>query len=483
MGAKSSKEWFTVDKNGLGQALAGRGIEFAIGELLQNAWDADGVRTVRVTLEPISHSPSARLSVEDDSPGGFADLTHTYRLFGGSTKRHDRMKRGKFDLGEKLVFACAREATVESTTGTVRFDAKGRHVNRKACRIVGSRVEAILPMTRDELDRSATFVRRVLPPDGIRTYFNGELLTAPIPLLTVKAHLETETADDSGRMKRRYETCDVRVHHVRDDEKAMIFEMGLPIQETGDTYHYDVQQRVPVGFDRDSVSTYYLNTVRTAVLGQLAEAVPEAEADWVTQAVGTGNVAPQAVKTIIQRRFGTKAVAADPTDQEAVHKATANGYTVVHGGSLPAPVWEQVRKLDLLPRAGRIFPTNPDKAGEAEVIPEPEWTRPMRRLAAYARQLGTKLLEFEPVVRFVRHENGSYRATWSKLSTGTLTFNMAVLGDAWLDDCKLTDDNIALVIHEFGHHYESNHLSEGYYRALSLLGAKMRNCCGLEWNC
>ena len=30
---------------------------------------------------------------------------------------------------------------------------------------------------------------------------------------------------------------------------------------------------------------------------------------------------------------------------------------------------------------------------------------------------------------------------------------------------------IDLVIHEFGHHYEGNHLSENYYNALTKIGA------------
>ena len=50
-------------------------------------------------------------------------------------------------------------------------------------------------------------------------------------------------------------------------------------------------------------------------------------------------------------------------------------------------------------------------------------------------------------------------------------------GNKWLLASYGDPDNpqavIDLVLHEFGHHYESNHLSKEYYKALTKLGAQL----------
>ena len=48
------KDWFTVDKEGLAKVLGRRDKAFAVMELIQNAWDADGVSLVEVTMKPDS---------------------------------------------------------------------------------------------------------------------------------------------------------------------------------------------------------------------------------------------------------------------------------------------------------------------------------------------------------------------------------------------------------------------------------------------
>ncbi len=64
----------------------------------------------------------ADLTVEDDAPEGFTDLTHAYTLFAPSTKRANPEQRGQFNLGEKLVLAVCEQASICTTKGTVVFD-------------------------------------------------------------------------------------------------------------------------------------------------------------------------------------------------------------------------------------------------------------------------------------------------------------------------------------------------------------------------
>src|SRR5262245_62080996 len=117
--------WFEVDKAGLAKILARKGLESAVFELIQNAWDEDGVTKVKVTLDTMGHG-RALLKVEDDAPNGFVDLSHAFTLFAESKKKANPEKRGRFNLGEKLVLAVCSEAKIITTTGGIIFDKGGR---------------------------------------------------------------------------------------------------------------------------------------------------------------------------------------------------------------------------------------------------------------------------------------------------------------------------------------------------------------------
>src|SRR5215216_6778468 len=100
-----SKQWFNVDKAGLGRQAEEQGKGRLVGELVQNALDEPGVTQIVVNLAMVPGQPLADLTVEDDSPEGFRDLSHAYTLFAPSSKRGNPEQRGQFNLGEKLVLA------------------------------------------------------------------------------------------------------------------------------------------------------------------------------------------------------------------------------------------------------------------------------------------------------------------------------------------------------------------------------------------
>jgi hypothetical protein len=107
--------WFSVDKEGLAAILERRGKAWAVLELIQNALDTASP-TVDVTLTPVPGAPQVMLTVTDEDPDGFKDLTHAYTLFAPSTKAGDAEKRGRFNFGCKMVLALCLKATITSTT-------------------------------------------------------------------------------------------------------------------------------------------------------------------------------------------------------------------------------------------------------------------------------------------------------------------------------------------------------------------------------
>ncbi len=117
-----TKQWFDVDKAGLGRQAEQQSKGRLIGELVQNALDEAGVTQIAVTLAPVPGRPLADLTVEDDSPEGFKDLSHAYTLFADSYKRGNPEQRGQFNLGEKMVLAVCESASISTTKGTIAFD-------------------------------------------------------------------------------------------------------------------------------------------------------------------------------------------------------------------------------------------------------------------------------------------------------------------------------------------------------------------------
>ena len=104
-----------VDRKGLAKKLTKKPKAFLVFELLQNCWD-EKITFADVSMEMIPGRPACKIRVEDDCPEGFQDLASVYTMFRDSKKAPDPTKRGRFELGEKLVLALALDARITSTT-------------------------------------------------------------------------------------------------------------------------------------------------------------------------------------------------------------------------------------------------------------------------------------------------------------------------------------------------------------------------------
>src|SRR5919206_1272675 len=145
-----TKQWFDVDRAGLGKQAEQHGKGRLVGELVQNALDEAGVTRIDITLAPVPGRPLADLTVEDDSPEGFRDLAHAYTLFAESYKRANPEQRGQYNFGEKLVLAVCESASISTTKGTVLFTDEGRVEYPRQNRERGSIFQGRIKMTREE---------------------------------------------------------------------------------------------------------------------------------------------------------------------------------------------------------------------------------------------------------------------------------------------------------------------------------------------
>jgi hypothetical protein len=471
-----ANQWFDVDKHGLGKQAEEHGKGRLIGELVQNALDEAGVTQINVTLALVPGRPLADLTVEDDSPEGFRDLAHAYTLFADSYKRTNPEQRGQYNFGEKLVLAVCEQASISTIKGTVIFDpAEGRIEKPRQKRERGSVFQGRIKMTRDEYPEACDYLRSLLLPDNVTVTFNGDRLLPRKPLRSFEARLETLVADEDGIMRSRVRRTQVSIFEALPGEVPTLYEMGLPVVETGDRWHVNVEQKVPLNRDRDNVRPAFLQAVRVAVLNaayDLLSTEDEATAAWCKLAGADEHCSDDAIKHLILHRFGDKVAAPDPSDTEAMKRFQSQGGVIVAG--LSKGEWANVRRSGAVLPAGKICPSSkpysddPD-APLVDVIPEGEWTEGMKNIVAYARFLARELMDISLSVSVVRTTN-SFSACYGR---GRLDLNLVHLGHKWFDQ-GVTEETDRLLIHEFGHHFSGDHLSEDYHEGLCRLGARLK---------
>jgi hypothetical protein len=471
-----TQQWFDVDKAGLGRQAEQQSKGRLIGELVQNALDEAGVTQIAVTLAPVPGRPLADLTVEDDSPEGFKDLSHAYTLFADSYKRANPEQRGQFNLGEKMVLAACESASISTTKGTVAFDpAEGRMEKPRQKRERGSVFQGRIKLTREEYAAVADYLHSLLLPESVVVTFNGDRLLPRKPIRTFEASLETLVADDQGVMRPRVRKAQVGIFEPLPGETPGLYEMGLPVVETGDRWHVNVGQKVPLNRDRDNVKPSYLQAVRVAVLNaahDLLTSEEEATAGWCKLAGADPRCSEDAIKHLVRLRFGDKVAAPDPSDVEAMKRFQSQGGTIVVG--LSKGEWANLKRAGAVLPAGQICPTakpysaDPN-ADPVNVIPEEKWTDGMRNVAAYARFLADELMGVNLAVSVV-HTTNNFVAAYR---SGRLDFNLLRLGHRWFEQ-GATEDVDRLLIHEFGHQYSGDHLCEEYHEALCKLGAGLK---------
>lgn len=470
-----NKQWFNVDKAGLGRQAEQHSKGRLIGELVQNALDEAGVTTINITLAEVPGRPLADLTVEDDSPEGFKDLSHAYTLFANSYKRDNPEQRGQYNFGEKLVLAVCEGASISTTTGTVIFDpTEGRIEKPRQKRDRGSVFEGRIKLTRDEQAEVDLYLRSLLLSDNVTVTFNGDRLLPRKPIRTFEASLETLVADDQGVMRPRVRKVQVSLFEPLPDESPALYEMGLPVVETGDRWHVNIHQKVPLNRDRDNVKPAFLQAVRVAVLNAAHDLLndDEATAGWCKLAGADPRCSDEAIKRLIRLRFGERVAAPDPSDTEAMKAFQAQGGVIVAG--LSKGEWANVKRAGVVLPAGKICPTakpysDDPNADPVNVISEDKWTDSIKNVVAYARFLAKELMGVQLKVAIV-HTTNNFAACYGN---GRLDFNLLRLGHKWFDQ-GATEEVDRLLIHEFGHEYSGDHLSEDYHDALCRLGAGLK---------
>lgn len=460
-----SKEWLSVDREGLAKIVLRRGAAFVLYELIQNAWDTNAT-FVNVTVEPVPGKAMVDVTVEDDDPDGFWNLDHAYMLYASSIKKGDPTKRGFMNLGEKLVLAIAESAEIKSTRGTLTFSPEGRTGSRSRTD-KGTVFKARLKLTREQMNEMLTASFWLIP--AIPTTINGHRLMEIPVKRSFEVTLPTMVADEEGVMKPTRRKTKVEVMGLG-SEGGRIYELGIPVCETGDPWSINICQKVPLNADRDNVTPAFLREVRVAVVNAMKDEIkPEAAGSAaVAAALACPDITPEAVKAIITAKYGEHVMVADIRDQQANHAAMAAGEVVIPGSAFSKDQWEQIRAAGAVPVTTTKYATGSEPGGAC--LPEDKLTAGMKHIRRFTKALAKRLIGYDIEVQFESVSNTGRQACYGH---HTLTFNVGTLGEWWFDRLPGTEAILDLILHELGHEYESNHLSSAYYAALTKLGARL----------
>jgi hypothetical protein len=452
--------WFEVDKEGLKRLLTKKDKTFILRELVQNAWD-EPISICKVKLKQASEGGYTYISVEDDSPIGFRDLTHAYTLFGDTYKRRDASKRGRYNLGDKLVFSVCKEAIVETTKGTIVFDENGRrelNIKKKS----GSKITVKLTTTKKEFKEMYADALLYIPPKSVKYYVNGTKKLHQTPYKTFETSLITEIEKDEvmSRTKRKTE---VNLYDS-DRETHYIYEMGIPICEIDCKFDIDVQQKIPLTLDRETVLPSFLKDVYAEVLNQTYDKIEEEESSqlWVRQGMSDDRISKKATETIIKKRYGNDVVVANRFDANSIDEAISRGYRVISGSELSKDEWSTVKKFDLLQSTSDLFGSNFKNAKQVKDTSDDQ-----KRFAKLAKRIARRLLNLNINVNFVKDNN----LVAGQFGYNTLMVNLAKFNNRFFKP-TISSEQIDFIVHELGHH-AGHHTEKSYHELITKMAGQL----------
>src|SRR5439155_13349121 len=128
----------------------------------------------------------------------------------------------------------------------------------------------------------------------------------------------------------------------------------------------------------------------------------DANEAWVRAAAGDPRCADEAVKAVLDLRFGEKRVGFDPNDVGSNREAASQNWTVVAGGSMSAGEWANAKRAGAIVPASDLFPTGLDGKVPDMAYARCQWTPEMLAYANFVESVSPPLVGYRVAVRYIR---------------------------------------------------------------------------------
>ena len=226
--------------------------------------------------------------------------------------------------------------------------------------------------------------------------------------------------------------------------------MGIPIQPITADWDIDVQQKVPMPPNRDTVPEYYLTDIYAEALNAAHEimAADQFGEQWVKNAMEDPRVEPEAVKSVMKGRYGDHVLLSSSVKDSNMH-ATEGGYELVNPKSLSATERQRFQQDAGLKTAHDAFgrraaPTHPVPA---ENLPRYD------AFAAWAKEQAAHC-GLNASIEFIESPQAATVADCTAMTKNpTIRFNTAHpdTPPAFFQPPFGRPEQLELLIHELGH--------------------------------
>ena len=470
----TEKPRFEVDHKGMSTLQAGREPWRLVKELISNAFDEESSNSCEVTIKNIA--PRQTLVTVTDNGKGFADIKDAWTLMADTPKRRLATSRGRFNMGEKEILCLAITGSITSNSIKVSFPKGGGRTVEKCEKFLGVKVECLMPWGPKQTDEIVQKLQNLIPPSTEYSYsVNKKRVEHAQPIKMIQATLPTVLVDEAdGAIKFVMRKANIGIIKAN-GFGSWIYEMGIPVQQLGCPWSVDVGQKIPMPPNRDTIRDSYLSKIYTAVLNEMSAQLTDEDASnaWVRSAIESKDVAPEAIRRVVEKRYGKNVVMWSP-DLDANQRARDNGYEVVHQRTLSPSEREMFKQFGMVP-ANKNFGSS-DTVDRRKVIAAEKYTDGMKLVEKFSHKFATEIIGHDITVEIVNEFTLSALATFSRgLGQPTLTFNLAKLGHAFFNganqDGLISDSVMDLVIHEIGHIQGTGH-DDVYQRSLTHVAAK-----------
>jgi hypothetical protein len=328
-------------------------------------------------------------------------------------------------------------------TGGMVFTKDGRTLKTREKRQRGTFFEGIYRCTASQYADALAKLRRVIVRPGVMLVINGATIPTRSAVATATVTLPTVLEDNEKNLIKTERKTTVDIYHVLDGEVACLYEVGIPICPTGDVYHADVRQKIPLSVDRNNVTPKYLKRLRAAVLDATYHllTVEQSASKGVTDALALAT--PEAITAVMDKRFGENRFVPD-FNREATGSLTAEGFTAVPTRAFDAETWQAVKDAGAIQSGNQLRP-HPSTVGEMVTDETPGMTA----FREFTLMLAREVLCVTASLTYAKWDGVP-----AQCGPGCqLTFNVKALGHKFFSEHPASDAaNLNILFHELGHY-------------------------------
>jgi hypothetical protein len=452
--------WFDIDCQGWKRMNAGRPAGHLIREAISNSFDEDSVTLINLDLKP------GYIKIEDDGQRN-QDIQMLFTIF-MTDKKDSHLKRGRKGRGLKELLSVANQATIQTIGNTITFNEQGRTTTNND-KTQGTIIEIHNNWTTKQIKEAIQYLNQIIAPVGKTIHINTPqenwTLYHPHAHKVVEARLPT-TIIENDIEKTLTEKTTICTYHLKDGEKTgWIYEMGIPIEKIPTDFHIDIQQRIPMNDNRDTIADEYKNTVYAAIINNTRITEDLIREKWFLQGISECQYQTIRDIAVLMSDNGKKVF---KTNKKADDIAKQNGYEILDPCIMPKVLRD--RLLGYIDNSDTVC-DEIEKNKSTPVTPDDNHGKFGMVMSWLAERVLGEKVDIQFYNKPTNHRGKVEKANYTYLSNPTISYNCHP--DAMNDFIRpLSAENMSILAHEMAHRKTEYH-DDTFVKALETISGKL----------